>query len=140
MARAVGVSMAGGATVGVTARTIARTATAAVAGEAGAAAAFTARTCAVVVIGGAAEVAFMARTDATMSFGAAVVSIGAATTPAVATLAYHVVADEDILAVHGTMEFHLGGRSWFDLVPTNRACSDIAHSPPSYDEWPSSSG
>jgi hypothetical protein len=82
----------------------------------------------------------MARTDAAMSFGAAVVSIGAATTPAVATLAYHVVPDEDILVVHGTMEFHLGGRSLFDLVPTNRACSDIAHSPPSYDEWLSSSG
>jgi hypothetical protein len=41
--RAVGDSTAGGATVGVTTRTIARTTTAVVAGEAGAVAAFTAR-------------------------------------------------------------------------------------------------
>jgi hypothetical protein len=100
---------------------------------------------------GAAEAAFMAHTAVTTSIGATVVSIGAATmwievatasigavaTPAAARC--RVVPDEDILAVHDTMEFHLGGRSWFNLVPTNSACSDMVYSPPSYDEWPSSS-
>lgn len=44
---------------------------------------------------------------------------------AIIGLGFGVILDEDILAVHDAMEFHLGGRHWFDLVPKKRSFSDL---------------
>ena len=55
-----------------------------------------------------------------------------------------VIPDEDRVAEHEAMEFHLGGRHWLDLVPTNRTSTDLVSNQPSSDDGsacgPSSNG
>jgi len=55
-----------------------------------------------------------------------------------------VIPDEDRVAEHEAMEFHLGGRHWLDLVPTNRTSTELVSNQPSSDDGsacgPSSNG
>ena len=45
-----------------------------------------------------------------------------------------VIPFEDALSMHDTMEFHLGGRHWLDIVPKKRTSRDSVCNRPSCDD------